>query len=112
MKLNISFKHVDPSDALKSVIEEKSESLKKFFDGRITVDWVISKENINRIVHCHLVGNGMNYFGEGSTSDFRASVDQAFDKIETQLRKHKEIVTSHHGHGHANRATDHHDQSE
>jgi putative sigma-54 modulation protein len=101
MNLNISFKHMDTSESLKEFIQEKTEVLKKYFDGRITVTWNLSTENQTRVAHCHLVGNNMDYFGEGNTEEFKASIDSALDKIETQIRKHKEIVKDHlHKNGH------------
>ena len=95
MNLNITFKQIDPSDFLKGFIKEKSETLTKYFDGRISVTWTISAEKQLKTAHCHLLGNSMDYFGEGSTEDFKASVDVALDKIEKQVRKHKEIVKNH-----------------
>jgi len=96
MNLNISFKHVDSSETLKTFIEEKSGALKKYFDGKISMNWVLSMEKVNRIAHCHLVGNNMDYFGEGITEDFKASVDLTLERLEKQIQKHKEIVTNHH----------------
>lgn len=95
MNTTISFIHIDSTDWLKTFIEEKSKILSKYFDGKVSVTWKISMENQARIAHCHLVGRDMNYFGEGNTEDFKASVDQALEKIEKQIRKHKEIVTNH-----------------
>jgi putative sigma-54 modulation protein len=95
MVLNISFKQIDPSDALKVYVTEKSERLKKYFQGKIHITWSFSREKQSKIAHCHLLGNGMDYFGEESTEDFHASVDQVIDHIEKQVRKHKEIVTDH-----------------
>jgi putative sigma-54 modulation protein len=104
MNLNITFRHVDSSDSLKHFIREKSETLKKYFKGRISVTWVITSEKLNRVAHCRITGNNMHYFGEGSTEDFKASIDVALERIEKQLRKHKEIVTNH-LHIHNNRNT-------
>jgi putative sigma-54 modulation protein len=98
MQLTISFKSVHSSEELKDFITEKSHSLEKYFHGAITVTWVLSAEKLDRIAHCHLVGNNMNYFGEGTAGDHKASVDIALHKLETQIRKHKEIVTNHHHH--------------
>lgn len=95
MNLSVSFKHMDPSDSLKKFIEEKSETLKKYFNGRITVGWNLSAEKQNRIAHCHVSGNHMDFFGEASTEDFKASIDMALEKVEKQIRKHKEIVKDH-----------------
>lgn len=95
MILNMSFKHMEPSDSIKKFTEEKSEKLKKYFHGKIHMTWNFSVERQNQIAHCHLVGNHMDYFGEASTSDLYASIDMAIDKLEKQLRKHKEIVKDH-----------------
>lgn len=95
MNLNISFKNITPSDALKEFIQDKSQTLSRYFQGQISVNWTISEEKLHRIAHCHLVGNHMDFFGEGSTEDYKASVDVALQKIEKQIRKHKEIVKDH-----------------
>ena len=102
MILNISFKHLDATDAIKNYATDKSQKLKKYFKGKISVTWNFSIERQNQIAHCHLVGNHMDYFGEAETADLYASIDSAVDKIEKQLRKHKEIVK---GHLHRNRDT-------
>ena len=97
MLLNVSFKQMEPSDSLREFIREKSETLTKYFDGKITVTWNLAVENKHTLVaHCHLVGNNMDFYGEASTEDFKASIDSSLDKIETQIRKHKEIVKNHH----------------
>ena len=95
MNTVISFKQMDASPALKEFIEEKSLTLKKYFRGKISVTWNLSKERETRIAHCHLVGNQMDYFGEGVAVEFRDSINEALEKIERQLRKHKEIVKDH-----------------
>jgi putative sigma-54 modulation protein len=103
MNLNISFKHIESDEEIKTFIEEKSKTLKRYFDGQITVTWSLSAEKHDRIAHCHIVGNNMDYFGEGSTHEFKSSIGLALEKIEKQIRKHKEIVKDHHPHTQKNR---------
>lgn len=98
MNINVSFKHMEPTDYLRKFIEEKTGTLKRYFDGQISVTWNLSMEKQNRIAHCHAVGNHMDFFGESTTEDFKASIEQAVDRIEKQIRKHKEVVTTHHPH--------------
>ena len=101
MDINLSFKQMDASDAIKFYTGEKCENLQKYFNGRIQVSWTFSAEKLNFVAHCHLVGNHMDYFGEGHAEDIHAAIDAAFDKIEKQVRKHKEIVKDHlHKNGH------------
>lgn len=92
---------MEPSDNLRIFIQEKSETLNKYFQGKITATWNLSIEKQSRVAHCHVVGNHMDFFGEASTEDFKASIDMTLEKIEKQIRKHKEIVTDHlHRNGH------------
>jgi len=84
------------SDHLRDYATEKSERLKKYFDGNIHVTWTFSTEKERNIAHCHLVGNHMDYFGETDDESFTAAIDLTVEKIEKQIRKHKEIVTRHH----------------
>ncbi len=95
MIVQISFKQMSSSDAVKAYAEEKSEKLKKYFNGRIHVTWNFSIEKQVQVAHCHLVGNDMDYFGQSENDNLFASVDETVTKIEKQLRKHKEIVKDH-----------------
>ncbi|OFZ78657.1 MAG: ribosomal subunit interface protein [Bdellovibrionales bacterium RIFOXYD1_FULL_53_11] len=95
MTVNMSFKHLEPTDAIKAYAADKSDKLKKFFDGKTAVNWNFTVEKQNHIAHCHLVGGNMDYFGEAITTDLYASIDEAVDKIEVQLRKHKEKSKKH-----------------
>lgn len=101
MDLQMSFKQMDASDAIKFYTQEKCETLTKYFQGRISVEWIFSVEKDVHIAHCHLMGNNMNYFAQAETQEMHASVDMAIDKIERQIRKHKEVVKDHlHRNGH------------
>ncbi len=95
MNFHITFKNMNPSDSLRAFIEEQSQGLAKFFDGKVTLTWVLSHEKQNHVVHCHLVGDHMDYYGEGTTQDFKASIDLVLDKLEKQIQRHKEIVKNH-----------------
>ncbi len=95
MVINISFKHMKTSDSIRDYATEKTERLKKYFDGKIHVSWTFSLEKQNHVAHCHLVGNHMDYFGETEASAFTEAVDLTIEKIEKQIKRHKEIVKDH-----------------
>lgn len=101
MVLHMSFKHMKASNTIKAYANEKSERLAKYFRGRTSLTWNFSVEKVKRVAHCHLVGNNMDFFGEAATEDLRVSIDRTVDKIERQIRRHKEIVKDHlHRNGH------------
>lgn len=92
MIVNMSFRHMDTTEALKAFTLEKTEKLQKYFNGKIHVVWNFSVEHQDHIAHCHITGNHIDYFGEAVTGDLYASIELAVDKLERQLKKHKEIV--------------------
>lgn len=96
MNISITFKHMNPNPLLKTLIEEKSIALKKYFNGKINVVWSLDAEKVNKVAHCHLLGNDMDYFGEATTKDLRTSVDLVLSKLEKQVKKHKEILKGRH----------------
>ena len=101
MKLTMSFKQMKSSLAIQHYTREKSEKLTKYFKGRTTVTWNFSVEKTDHVAHCHLVGNRMDFFGEGTSEDLHASIDIALERIEKQIRRRKEIVKDHlHKNGH------------
>jgi putative sigma-54 modulation protein len=103
MTFTVSFKQMRSSKAIRAYAEEKCEKLQVYFRGRISINWTFNMERELRGAHCHLTGNNMDYFGHAETDDLRASIDIVVDKIERQLRKHKEIVKDHlHRNGHRN----------
>jgi len=101
MNLNMSFKQMGPSDAIKFYTRERSTRLEKYFRGRINVSWNFSVTHEGHAAHCRLVGYHMDYFAEAVTEDLHASIDLVVERIERQVRKHKEIVKDHlHRNGH------------
>ncbi len=95
MIINLRMKNIEVNDESKKLVHEHSEKLSKYFEGRIHITWNFELERNIYISHCHMVGNHMDYFGEGRSDGFALSVDLALEKIERQLKKHKEIVTDH-----------------
>lgn len=97
MKIQLIYKNHESSDRSKAYIEDKCSRLKKYFEGQISVTWTLSAEHGKKIAHCHLVGHHMDYFGEAEHEGLYEAIDDVIDKIERQVKKHKEKVTRHHG---------------
>ena len=98
MELQMSFKHMESTPAIKATCEEKSEKLKHFFDGKIHVTWSFSVEKLEHIAHVHVLGSHMDYFGEARTDDLYKSIELAVEKVERQIQRKKEKITNKHPH--------------
>ena len=92
MTLQIAFKQMDTSPGLKSYAEEQSKRLEEHLGSNFHITWNFQRDHFNRVVHCHLMGKKMNYFSESTTDNFILSIDEALEKIERQILKHKETI--------------------
>jgi putative sigma-54 modulation protein len=95
MNLTITFKQGISDDRLREHIEERSKTFQRYFQGNLSLTWTLSAEKQTRGAHCHLVGQRMDYFGEAEGETFLVAVHQVLDKLEKQVRKHKERVKNH-----------------
>ncbi|MBI1911852.1 MAG: ribosome-associated translation inhibitor RaiA [Deltaproteobacteria bacterium] len=96
MNITVTFRHMDSSEALRKYAEEKTERLAKYLVEPIEVHWVLSVEKIRQIADITVTANGVTLKGQGDTSDLYAAIDMGIDKVENQVRKHKEKVKDHH----------------
>ena len=80
---------------IKAFLEDKTAKLEKYFEGRLHAKWVISNEADEHVAHLHVTGNNMDYFGEARDHNIMSSIEEAVDRVETQLRRHKEVLKNH-----------------
>ncbi|MDD5264651.1 MAG: ribosome-associated translation inhibitor RaiA [Candidatus Bipolaricaulis sp.] len=107
MKIKIAERHTGAgsSEALRSYVVEKAESLERFFDRVISVDVVLSVEKERKIAdfHAHLINKKVITAREDST-DMYASVDKAVERLRRQLVKFKDQLNEVKEHGQARSA--------
>lgn len=98
MQFSYTFKHMEASEALQSYTEQKlGEKISKFVTKPIEARIIFSVDrHKTHKAHCHLVGgDGFNLEVEHECDDMYGSVDRLTDKLESQLRRHKEKLKEH-----------------
>ncbi len=89
MKLNITFRNMDASLAIKDYVKEKIARVKKFVPEPVEASVVLSTQRHNHVcdisVHCA----GKFYQGSESCEDMYSSIDRVMDKLQRQLRDSK-----------------------
>ncbi len=97
MQLNITFRHLDASESLKSYAREKVERVNKYLDQAGDAHVVLSLER--HLHHADITIHSGSFVlrGREKSEDMYASLDLAMDKIERQLRRYKEKLKHHHG---------------
>jgi len=95
MQITTTFRHMEPSEALKSYAEEKLERVKKYIDEPIAVQVFLTVEKIRHSAEVTITAKGITIKAAEETNDMYASVDAVSDKIERQLRRFKERIKAH-----------------
>ena len=96
MQLNVSGHHVEVTDSLREYVESKIERLERHFDLVSDVHCILSVEKLRHKAEAKVMVNGGTIFAETTDEDMYAAIDGLVDKLERQVRKHKEKMVDHH----------------
>jgi putative sigma-54 modulation protein len=95
MQVNITFRHLAPTEALKSHVRGRVEHVQRYFDRPTEAHAVLHVENLHHHAEITLKAGRYLLRGTAKSQDMYASIDAAADKIERQLKKHKERIHDH-----------------
>lgn len=99
MQINVTFRRLDPSDALREYAENRLQKLKKYADGPMDVNVVLSVEKFRQTAEVVLSGDGVRAAAKEEQNEMRAAIDLVSDKIYKQLKRYKEKIRSKRGSG-------------
>jgi putative sigma-54 modulation protein len=90
MQFSVTFRHMEPSDALKSYARERMDRVRKYMPDPIGCHVVFSTERHNHRVDVDFrLHNGLTVAGHETTENMYSSIDLVIAKIERQVRKYK-----------------------
>lgn len=92
MKLFVTFKNIEPSEALKEYATNKLSRLDKQFDSPAEAQVVLSVEKIRHIVDVRISCDRLNFQATEETENMYAALDLVVDKLKKQIRRTKEKV--------------------
>jgi putative sigma-54 modulation protein len=92
MNISTTARQYDLSPALKDYAEGKVQNLKRYFDHIVNAHLVFSLEKYRHKVEISLHVNGKDFVSEEESDDMYVSVDRSIEKLERQLRRHKDKV--------------------
>jgi putative sigma-54 modulation protein len=94
MRINFTFRHLEPSEAIKAYATEKIGRLQKFLRAPLTAEVVVATERHLHQVDVSVVCEGQRYAGTEESEDMYASIDMVLDKIDRQVRSKKDAATA------------------
>ena len=98
MQVQISGKHVDVGDALRSRIsDELLSSIGKYFERGGDADVVVGKNGHSFQVDCSVrLASGHRLVSSGAGGDAHSAFGDALNKVETRIRRYKRRLKNHH----------------
>lgn len=96
MQLNITGHHVEITDAIRDYINEKLQRIERHFENVTDVHFILTVEKLEHKAEATLHVSGNTLHAHAVEQDMYAAIDSLTDKLDRQVRKHKEKITDHH----------------
>jgi len=89
MRISVTFRHTEPTEALKEYATAKLSKVKKYLEEPVEADVVLTVEKFRHIAEVNVKADGNVFNGTESGADMYSSIDLLADKMERQIKKHK-----------------------
>lgn len=96
MQLNLSGHHVELTEAMQGYVENKLEKVERHFDQMTNINVILSVEKNRQKAEATIHITGNDIFANAEDENMYAAIDALVDKLDRQIRKHKEKLTDHH----------------
>ncbi len=96
MQIDVTGHHVELTDPLRNYVSDKFERLQRHFDHVTDVHVILSVEKLRHTAEATMNISGGKLFADSTEEDMYAAIDSLTDKLDRQIKKHKEKITNHH----------------
>lgn len=96
MQLNLTGHHVDITPALRDYVNAKIEKVERHFDNVTDAHVILTVEKLQHKAEATINVSGGNIFAESVEPDMYAAIDGLVDKLDRQVKRHKEKLKAHH----------------
>ena len=94
MQVNISGQHLEVTQALRDSINDKFARLERHFDKITNVQVILTVEKLQQKIEATLNIHGGEVVGNAVHENMYTAIDNLYDKLDRQLKKHKEKTQS------------------
>lgn len=96
MQLNLTGHHVEITTSMRGYVESKLARLERHFDHVTVVHCILTVDKLRHRSEATVNLAGGKLFAEATEENMYAAIDAMVDKLDRQIRKHKEKLTDHH----------------
>jgi len=100
MQIELTGHHIEITDSLRAYVTEKMGKLERHFDKVSNTHVILRVEKDDQKAEATVHMSGNDIFAEAHESDMYASIDSLVDKLDRQVKKHKEKLKNHLHHKH------------
>ena len=98
MQVSVTFRHVESTEALKDyAVEKVSRTCGKYLRDPLDAHVVLSVVKQRHLAEINVRAKHFDISAHERTQDLYSAIDLATDKLEAQLRKHKDRINHHKG---------------
>ncbi len=96
MQINLSGHHIELTPSLRDYLHEKFSRIERHFENVTDVQCVLTVEKLEHRAEATIHVSGNSLHAHSVEDDMYAAIDSLTDKLDRQIRKHKEKITDHH----------------
>lgn len=93
--ISVTFRHLDATVSLREYAIEKVSRANKYFDDPTEINVVLSSEKHRYAAEITLKANRITVNAKEETGDMYSAIDLAVDKVDRQMKKHKDKLRRH-----------------
>ncbi len=90
MRISVTFRHLDSSEALKDYAAQKLSKVNKYFDGPINANVVLGVEKFRQIAEITVSSGKFTVSCKEETNDMYQSIDRVLDKLERKVKRQRD----------------------
>ena len=96
MQLDVTGHHVEVTPPLREYVVSKLEKIERHFDQVSDVHCILTVEKLRHKAEATVKVIGAKLYADATEEDMYAAIDGLVDKLDRQVRKHKEKLVDHH----------------
>lgn len=96
MQINLTGHHVDVTSALKEFVENKMQRVERHFDTMTHANVILTVEKLRHKAEATINIAGAQVYADATENNMYTAIDGLVDKLNRQVRRHKEKSKDHH----------------
>lgn len=95
MQVSVTFRNTESESWFKDYVTERLSRIQKYIDKPVDAHVVLSVEKFRYVAEINIMAKGISLVGKEEAKDMQLAIDNVIDKIERQIKKHKEKSREH-----------------